>query len=128
MLVYNRSETCGIIQGFQEADVIKEFTYSFGGATAVPIQPVGCVAKWEGDRLTFWGMGQGIYPQRAEIARALGIEPANIRYINKYNGCTFGAVMAASRVQPFIAYIAKMECLDLQELVDAVVRPFPAEA
>ena len=95
-------------RGFQEADIIKEFTYTFGGATAVPIQPVGCVAKWDGDRLTFWGMGQGIYPQRAEIAKGLGIEPANIRYINKYNGCTFGAVMAASRVQPFIAYIAKM--------------------
>jgi CO/xanthine dehydrogenase Mo-binding subunit len=95
-------------KGFQEADVIREFTYTFGGATAVPMQPVGCVARWEGDRLTFWGMGQGIYPQRAEIARGLGIDPVKIRYINKYNGCTFGAVMAASRVQPFIAYIAKM--------------------
>ena len=28
---------------------------------------------------------------RAEIARALGIDPTTIRYINKYNGCTFGA-------------------------------------
>ena len=58
-------------KGFQEADVIKEFTYSFAGATAVPMQPVSCVAKWDGDKLTFWGMGQGIYPLRAEIARAL---------------------------------------------------------
>ena len=95
-------------QGFQEADVIKEFTYSFAGATAVPMQPVSCVAKWDGDKLTFWGHGQGIYPQRAEIARALKIDAANIRYINKWNGCTFGSTMAASRMQPFIAYIAKM--------------------
>jgi CO/xanthine dehydrogenase Mo-binding subunit len=95
-------------KGFQEADVVKEFTYSFAGATAVPMQPVSCVAKWEGDKLTFWGMGQGIYPLRAEIARALGIDPTNIRYINKYNGCTFGSVQAASRIQPFIAYMAKM--------------------
>jgi len=95
-------------KGFQEADVVKEFTYSFAGATAVPIQPVSCVAKWEGDKLTFWGMGQGIYPLRAEIARALRIDPTTIRYINKYNGCTFGSVQAASRIQPFIAYIAKM--------------------
>jgi CO/xanthine dehydrogenase Mo-binding subunit len=95
-------------KGFQEAEVIKEFTYSFAGATAVPMQPISCVAKWEGDKLTFWGMGQGIYPERAQIARALGIDAAQIRYINKWNGCTFGAVQAANRVQPFIAYMAKM--------------------
>jgi xanthine dehydrogenase YagR molybdenum-binding subunit len=95
-------------KGFQEADLIKEFAYSFAGATAVPMQPVSSVAKWDGDKLTFWGMGQGIYPQRAEIAQALRIDPANIRYINKWNGCTFGSVMAAPRLQPFIAYIAKM--------------------
>ena len=49
----------------------------------MPIQTVGGVARWEGDKLTFWGMGQGIYPQRAEIARALGIDVSNVRYINK---------------------------------------------
>jgi xanthine dehydrogenase YagR molybdenum-binding subunit len=97
-----------IEKGFQEADIVKEFTYSFAGATAVPMQPVSCVAKWDGDKLTFWGMGQGIYPLRAEIARALRIDPTTIHYINRYNGCTFGSVQAASRIQPFIAYIAKM--------------------
>ena len=97
-----------IDQGFRDAEIVREFAYSFGGATAVPIQPVGGVARWEGDKLTFWGMGQGIYPQRAEIARALGIDVSNVRYINKYNGCTFGSVMQASRLNPFIAYIAKM--------------------
>ena len=97
-----------IEQGFRDAEIVKEFTYSFGGATAVPIQPVGGVAQWNGDLLTFWGMGQGIYPQRAEIARALGIDVSKVRYINKYNGCTFGSVMQASRLNPFIAYLAKV--------------------
>src|SRR6266566_1673879 len=95
-------------KGFQEADIVKEFSYSFAGAVAVPMQPFGGVAKWDGDKLTFWGMGQGIYPQRAELARGLGIDPSKIRYINKYNGCTFGAAMAASRFNPYIAYVAKM--------------------
>ena len=97
-----------IEQGFRDADIVKEFTYSFGGATAVPIQPVGGVAQWNGDMLTFWGMGQGIYPQRDEIARALAIDPLKIRYINKWNGCTFGSVMQASRLNPFIAHLAKV--------------------
>src|SRR5437870_11497765 len=49
-------------KGFAEADIVKEFTYYFAGAVSVPMQPCGSVAKWDGDKLTFWGMGQSIYP------------------------------------------------------------------
>ena len=96
-------------KGFAEADIIKEFTYYFAGAVSIPIQPCGCVAKWEGDKLTLWGMGQGIYPQRADLAKGLGIEPEKIRFIDKYNGCTFGAARAGSQsFYVYIAHIAKM--------------------
>src|SRR5262249_47901199 len=61
-------------KGFAEADVVKEFTYYFAGATAVPIQPSGAVAKWDGDKLTFWGMGQSITSARGTLARGLGID------------------------------------------------------
>ena len=96
-----------IDKGFAEADVVREFAYSFGGATAVPIQPVSCVAKWDGDKLTFWGMGQGIAPNRTDLAKGLGIDVSKVRYINKYNGCTFGSAMQASRFNVFVAQIAK---------------------
>lgn len=96
-------------QGFAEAEVIKEFTYHFAGGVSVPMQPSGSVAKWDGDRLTFWGMGQGIYPVRAVLAAALGMDPAKIRFINKWNGSTFGAArLAAERFYPFIAQLAKV--------------------
>jgi CO/xanthine dehydrogenase Mo-binding subunit len=97
-------------KGFAEADIIKEFAYSFGGATAVPIQPAGSVAKWDGDKLTFWGMGQGVTPDRDGLARGLGIDPKNVHYINKWNGCTFGAARAQKvwRINVLIAQIAKM--------------------
>jgi CO/xanthine dehydrogenase Mo-binding subunit/aerobic-type carbon monoxide dehydrogenase small subunit (CoxS/CutS family) len=96
-------------KGFAEADVIKEFTYRFAGAVSVPMQPSGSVAKWDGDKLTFWGMGQGIYPVRAVLANALGIDASKIRFINKYNGSTFGAArLAAERFYPLIAYLAKV--------------------
>jgi CO/xanthine dehydrogenase Mo-binding subunit/aerobic-type carbon monoxide dehydrogenase small subunit (CoxS/CutS family) len=95
-------------KGFAEADIVKEFTYPFVGGVSVPIQPSGSVAKWDGDRLTLWGMGQGIYPARAALAASLGIDPSKIRFINKYNGCTFGAArLAAERFYPLIAHIAK---------------------
>jgi CO/xanthine dehydrogenase Mo-binding subunit/aerobic-type carbon monoxide dehydrogenase small subunit (CoxS/CutS family) len=96
-------------KGFAEADVVKEFTYHFAGGVSVPMQPSGSVAKWDGDKLTFWGMGQGIYPVRATLAASLGIEPSKIRFINKWNGSTFGAArMSAERFYPLIAHLAKV--------------------
>jgi len=98
-----------VAKGFAEADVIKEFTYHFAGAVSVPMQPSGSVAKWDGDQLTFWGMGQGIYPVRAVLADALGMDASKIRFINKYNGSTFGAArLAAERFYPLIAHVAKV--------------------
>jgi len=96
-------------KGFAEADVIKEFTYRFTGGVSVPMQPSGSVAKWDGEKLTIWGMGQGIYPPRATLAAALGIDVANVRFINKWNGSTFGAArMAAERYYPMMAHLAKV--------------------
>lgn len=94
-------------KGFAEADIVKELTYRYSGAIPVPIQPGGGVARWDGDRLTFWGFGQGIYPQRAGLSRALGIEESKIRFIDKYNGCTLGGGMSLARLNPWIAWIAK---------------------
>jgi CO/xanthine dehydrogenase Mo-binding subunit/aerobic-type carbon monoxide dehydrogenase small subunit (CoxS/CutS family) len=118
-------------KGFAQADVVKEFTYRFGGAVSVPMQPSGSVARWDNDRLTFWGMGQGIYPVRATLAAALGIEPKKIRFINKYNGSTFGAGrLAAERFYPLIAHLAKVTGKPVkimlpkdQELAQLVIKP-----
>ncbi len=104
-----REQQGDLDKGFAEADVIKEFTYHFAGAVSVPMQPSGSVAKWDGDRLTFWGMGQGIYPARGSLRHALGIDPSKIRFINKWNGSTFGAArLAAERFYPLIAHLAKV--------------------
>jgi len=94
-------------KGFAEADITREFTYRWSGGIPVPIQPGGGVAKWEGDKLTFYGFGQGIYPQRTGLAKALAIDESRIRFIDKYNGCTLGGGMALARLNPWIAYIAK---------------------
>jgi CO/xanthine dehydrogenase Mo-binding subunit len=120
-----------IEKGFAQAEVIKEFTYYFAGAVSVPIQPCGSVAKWEGEKLTFWGMSQGIYPAREALAKSLGINPENIRFINKYNGCTFGAARAGSQTfYPFIAHLAratgrpvKMMLTKDQELAQIQIKP-----
>jgi CO/xanthine dehydrogenase Mo-binding subunit len=106
--VLANSQYGDVEKGFAEADIVKEFTYRWSGAIPVPIQPGGGVAKWDGDKLTFYGFGQGIYPQRTGLARALAVDESKIRFIDKYNGCTLGGGMALSRLNPWIAYIAKM--------------------
>jgi CO/xanthine dehydrogenase Mo-binding subunit len=95
-------------RAFAEADLVKEFTYSYAGGAVVPMQPCGCVAKWDGDRLTFWAHGQGIFPERDALARGLGIDPEKIRFIDKWNGGTFGAAQRAQVFYPWIAHIARM--------------------
>jgi CO/xanthine dehydrogenase Mo-binding subunit/aerobic-type carbon monoxide dehydrogenase small subunit (CoxS/CutS family) len=98
-----------IEKGFAEADVVKEFSYRFVGGVSVPMQPSGSVAKWDGDKLTLWGMGQGIYPVRASLAAALGMDVSKVHLINKWNGCTFGAArLSAERYYPLIAHLAKI--------------------
>ena len=125
------AEQGDVENGFSEADVIKEFTYRFSGGVSVPMQPSGCVAKWDGDRLTLWGMGQGIYPPRANLANALGIDPSKIRFVNKWNGSTFGSGrLAAERFYPLIAHLAKVTGRPVkimlpkdQELAQLVIKP-----
>jgi CO/xanthine dehydrogenase Mo-binding subunit len=120
-----------IEKGFAEAAVVREFTYYFGGGVSVPIQPCGSLAKWDGDKLTLWGMSQGIYPQRDNLARALGLDVKNVRFINKYNGCTFGAARAGSQTfYPLIAHLAKVTARPVkmmlpkdQELAQIQVKP-----
>jgi CO/xanthine dehydrogenase Mo-binding subunit len=99
-----------IEKGFAEADVVREFTYYFGGGRVVPMQPVSGVAAWEGDKLTFWGHGQDVYPARRFLAGWLGIDPNNIRYINKWNGGSFGGmgVRPLASFWGHVAHIAKV--------------------
>src|SRR5207244_12494709 len=108
-----------------------DFPDRFAGAVSVPMRPRGSVAKWDGDRLTFWGMGQGIYPVRSALASALGMDPAKVRFINKYNGSTFGAGrLAAERFYPLIAHLAKLTGRPVkvmlpkdQELAQLLIKP-----
>ena len=95
-------------KGFAEADIIKEFTYYYASGKVVPMQPCGSIATWDGDKLTLYGMSQGIYPQRAGVARGLGIDVSKVRYINKWNGGSFGGARQGSeKFYPWVAWISK---------------------
>ena len=118
-------------KAFTQSDVVKEFAYSYRGSVPVPLQPISCVAKWDGDKVTVWGTGQNIYPSRATTARRLGIPVENVRFINKWNGGTFGGADAAGeKFYAWIAFIskqtgrpAKMVLPKDQEMAQLKVKP-----
>ncbi len=95
-------------EGFLNSDLVKEFTYHFRGATIVPLQPVSGVARWEGDKLTFWGMSQGIHNAQGMLAKWLGVAPSDVHYIDRWNGGTFGARMVLHPLDGLVAYAAKV--------------------
>jgi CO/xanthine dehydrogenase Mo-binding subunit len=119
-------------KGFAESAIVKEFTYYYGGGRVIPMQPFSGVAAWEGDKLTFWGHGQDIYPSRKLLANWLGVPEDNIRYIDKYNGCSFGGfgLRANLTFWGHVAHIAKVTGRPLktvltkaEELVAVVHKP-----
>src|SRR5437867_13400426 len=84
-VIRSSSQYGDVEKAFAQADVVKEFNYQYSSGIPVPLQPVGGVAKWDGDKLTNYGMGQRINPQRAPLARALDIAQPNIRFITNWN-------------------------------------------
>ncbi len=108
-VVKSLDEWGDVDKAFAQSDVVKEFTYAYRGSVPVPLQPNGCVAKWDGDKVTVWGMGQAIEPSQASIARGLGISKEKVRFIDKWNGGTFGGGgAAAGKFYVWVAHIAKM--------------------
>ncbi len=93
-------------KGFADSDIIREFTYRYGGSTVLPMQPLSGVAEWDGGTLTFHGMAQGINASRRQLSQWLGIDGKNIRFVDKWNGGTFGARMTLRPLDGLIAHAA----------------------
>nr|MCU0829706.1 molybdopterin-dependent oxidoreductase [Tabrizicola sp.] len=58
--------------------------------TAAPMEPRACFAEWDGERLHFCVNGQGVWVQRNELSRMLGLQRDRIRVTNPDVGGGFG--------------------------------------
>jgi nicotinate dehydrogenase subunit B len=54
------------------------------------IGPSCALARWDGDKLTVWTHSQGVFPLRAELAKALGVEAKQIRCIHAEGAGCYG--------------------------------------
>ena len=102
--IYERGN---VEKGFAEADVVLEETYRTESELHTPMELHGCVAKWDGDRLTVWESTQGVYAVQARVAEVLGLPLANVRVIGFYMGGGFGSKLQAGKYTIIAALLAK---------------------
>ncbi|MCS7003358.1 MAG: molybdopterin-dependent oxidoreductase, partial [Dehalococcoidia bacterium] len=93
-------------QGFANADVIVEGRWDAKMVHQAYLEPQACVAHWDpAGRLTIWSATQGQFFQRAEIARILGLQLGQVRYISTEVGGGFGAKVPPL-IQPLVGLLA----------------------
>ena len=89
------------------ADAIVEHVFHTPCALQNAIEPHGCVARWDGPRLTVWEPSQGVYAAQDVIARALKMPLANVRVIGHYMGGGFGAKLRSGKYAVIAALLAR---------------------
>ncbi len=102
--VYERGD---IAQGFKEADAVVDETYFTHCQIHTPLEPHGCVARWDRDRLTVWESTQGVYNNHTGLAQAFDLPLSNVRVIGHYMGGGFGSKLAIGKYTLTAALLAR---------------------
>ena len=103
--VYARGD---VARGFAEADVVLEQTYTVDFQLHAPLEPHGCVARWDGNKLTLWESTQGVYRVQQQVAEALKLPLSNVRVVGHYVGGGFGSKLQIGKYTLLAALLAKM--------------------
>ena len=100
-------ERGNVERGFAEADVVLEQSYRTECELHTPMELHGCVARWDGDRLTIWESTQGVYGVQDGVARVLGMPLAKVRVIGRYMGGAFGSKLQAGKYTVIASLLAR---------------------
>jgi len=100
-------ERGNVAEGFKAADVVLEQTYTTPCELHNPMELHGCVAKWDGPRLTVWESTQGVYAVQSGVANALKLPLANVRAIGPYMGGGFGSKLETGKYSVMAALLAR---------------------
>ena len=76
---------------FADCEVMVELTIDNQRVAPVPMEVRAAAATWDGTRLTQWACSQGAHGARDGIAKALGLDPADVRAVTPDVGGGFGA-------------------------------------
>lgn len=101
---YSRGD---VMRGFADADVVIDETYRTECELHTPHELHGCVASWDGDRLTIWESTQGVYAVQSRLAEILGLPLSKVRVIGHYMGGGFGSKLQPGKYTVIAAILAK---------------------
>lgn len=101
---YSRGD---VSKGFSEADIVVEREFRTEAELHTPLELHGCVANWEGDRLTIWESTQGVYAVQSQVAETLGLPLSKVRVIGHYLGGGFGSKLQPGKYTIIAALLAK---------------------
>ena len=102
--VYTRGD---VDEGFAEADVVLEEDYRTETELHTPLEPHGCVARWDGNKLVVWESTQGVYSVQSRLAQTLSMPLSNVRVICHYVGGGFGAKLGTGKYSVIASLLAK---------------------
>jgi xanthine dehydrogenase YagR molybdenum-binding subunit len=107
-----------IAAGMRAADILLEETYETAAALHNALEPHGCTAAWEGERLTLYESTQGMFDVRDEVAEKLGLAPEQVRVITEHMGGGFGAKQVAWKHSVIAALLARRAGRPVQLFLD----------
>ncbi len=113
--VYDRGDAEA---GLGEADVVIDETYHTASALHNCLEPHGCTAMWEGDRLTLWDSTQSIFTVRQQVAGALGMPEHRLRVIKEHMGGGFGSKQISWKQDIIAALLSKQAGRPVQLMLD----------
>ena len=105
-------------EGLRRAEFVVDQTYTTQSALHNCLEPHGCTAWWEGDRLTLWDSTQSVFDVRSNVAEALGLPEHHVRVIKQYMGGGFGSKQVAWKHTAIAALLAKQAGRPVQLMLD----------
>ncbi len=104
-------------QGFAESDTVLEQIYQTQCELHTPLELHGCVANWEGDRLTIWESSQGVFAVQSRIADTLHLPLSKVRASGHYLGGGFGSKLWPGKYTVLAALLAKKSARPVKMLL-----------
>ena len=107
-VLFRRTQRRGDVEGaFDHAHLVVRETFSHGRLTALPLEPRGVVADWDGEALTVWASTQTPSIMRRALATALELPQARVRVIAPDVGGGFGLKMHVFPEDLVVAALAR---------------------
>jgi CO/xanthine dehydrogenase Mo-binding subunit len=104
--------------GFHNADVMVDEVYTTQTALHNCMEPHGCTATWDGDRLTLWDSTQSVFEVREQVAEKLKLPEHHVRVIKQHMGGGFGSKQIAWKHTVIAALLAKHAGRPVQLMLD----------